>query len=81
MARGIARFDFARDDGTKGHLNGPTRRQDTAITILVFVEELHWYHMKAFAILVLGVVTRFHRVDEQNPRPIIRAKLVTEIHK
>ena len=30
---------------------------DTAITIPLFVEGLHWYHMKAFVILILGVVT------------------------
>ncbi len=42
---------------------------DTAITIPLFVEEPHWHHMKAFAILILGVVTWIRRVDTPETSP------------
>ena len=42
---------------------------DTAITIPLFVEELHRYHMKAFAILIPGVVTWIRRVDKTQASP------------
>ncbi len=42
---------------------------DTAITIPLFVEGLHWYHMKAFALLILGVVTWIRRVDKTETSP------------
>ena len=54
---------------------------DTAITIPLFVEELHWYPMKAFAIRILGVVTWIRRVEKTESSPNNQGKLLTEMHK
>ncbi len=48
---------------------------DTAITIPLFVEGLHWYHMNAFAILILGVVTWIRRVDKTETSPNNQGKI------
>ena len=48
---------------------------DTAITIPLFVEEPHWYPMKAFAILILGVVTWIRRVDKTETSPNNQGKI------
>ena len=48
---------------------------DTAITIPLFVDGPHWYHMKALAILILGVVTWIRRVDKTETSPNNQGKI------